>query len=117
MNYKCITHLIKNKRFFVYKINSIWYRERSFCILDKKLPFELFLKYKESNIAIGFLFDTFEHEKYYNFRFATREECLYNLDSVKKKKEIIDEMLVNFNNDSEFKKTTNNSSKSWKFKV
>jgi hypothetical protein len=47
MAHKLVSHVIKNQRFFVYKINDISFRERMFCIFDTEQPYELTLNYKE----------------------------------------------------------------------
>jgi hypothetical protein len=111
MSFKLINHVIRNQRFFVYKINDISYRERLFCILDTERPFELTLRYKELGKSLdlapifvggkaGFqLQEKTDLEKIYWFRFETAEECQKNIDEIKIKKELIDEMLDGFTED------------------
>jgi len=110
MAYKLVSHVIRSQRFFVYKINDISFRERLFCILDTEQPFELSLKYKELSKSLeiapiigakgGFqLQERTDLEKEYKFRFETAEECQHNIDEIKKKKDLIDEMLVGFTED------------------
>jgi len=110
MAYKLVSHVIRSKRFFVHKINYVTYHERLFCILDTEQPFELRLKYKEMSKSMemapiiggkgGFqLQERTDLETEYKFRFETEEECKYNIDEIKKKKVLIDEMLIGFTED------------------
>jgi len=112
MSFKLISHVIRGQRFFVYKINEVYYRHRLFCVLDKEYPFELIVKYKElsksTEIApflgglsplqighVGFQFQekTDLHKDYF-FRYATTEECKFQINEVKKKKDIVEQMLT-----------------------
>ncbi len=111
MAYKLISHVIRKQRFFVHKIHDISYRERLFCILDTEQPFELSLIYKEMNKSFEFapniiggksgfqMQEKTDLEKEYRFRFETEEECKHNIYEIKKKKDLIDEMLVGFTED------------------
>ena len=108
MTYKLVIHVIRNQRFFVYKINDISFRRRLFCIFDKKQPFELSIDYRELTKSLevtpingkraGVLFQERIYKRY-SFRFETEEECKFNLDEIKKKKELIDKMLIGFTTD------------------
>lgn len=110
MAYKLVSHLVGKKRFFVYKINDISFHERLFCIFDKEYPFELNISYKEMSKKLelapniggkgGFqLQESTSLETNYRFRFETEDECQKHIDEVKKKKQLIDEMLINFTDD------------------
>jgi len=110
MSYKLISHVIKGHRFFVYKINKISYRERVFCILDQKQPFELTISYAELTTATklepvlggkgGFvLTDTLDFEKIYSFRMSSKEECQQNINEIEKKKVIVDEIITRLTTD------------------
>jgi hypothetical protein len=109
MAYKLVNHVIRNQRFFVHKIHEVTYRKRLFCIFDTDLPFELSIRYKKLSKSLkiapiiggnGFLLhEKTDLEKEYNFRFETEKECKHNIDEIKKKKDLIDEMLVGFTED------------------
>ncbi len=107
MNYKLISHVVRNHQFLVYKIHKVSYHERLFCILDTEQPFELSLIYKEPNTFLecspiigargGFqLQEKINFEKTYIFRFETEEECKCNTNEIEKKKDIISKILADF---------------------
>lgn len=104
MSHKLIHHIIGTKRFFVYKINEVYFQKRLFCIFDKNKPFELTIVYKEMNkstemgpVVVGgklgfFLYDSVNFETEYVFR-LTEDECKENIDEIKKKRILVNEQL------------------------
>ncbi len=110
MAHKLVSHVIRNQRFFVHKINDITFHKRLFCIFDIDKPFELNLMYKELSKSLEFapiiggkggaqLQEKIDLETEYKFRFETDKECIYNINEIKIKKELIDEMLIGFTED------------------
>jgi hypothetical protein len=111
MNHKLITHIIRDKRFAVYKINKVRFNERLFCIFDTDKPWELGIDYQEltksfelspiiAGKSSGFVVkDKIDLEKKYSFRFETEEECQKHVNEIEQKRKLIDDILENYNKD------------------
>lgn len=111
MAHKLVSHVICKQRFFVYKINNVNFSERLFCIFDKDKPYELSVEYKELSTSLeaapiiggkggGFqLQQKIDTEKYYSFRLSTKEECQKHINEIEKKRELINDLLINFTNE------------------
>ncbi len=108
MSYKIVNHIIRNKSFQVYKVKDVWTRQRLFCILDKNLPFEFGLVYKEPHSEMdlspiigkngGFMIhETMRENKTYTFRFGTQDECDFHKNIIKEKQLWVENIVAELN--------------------